>query len=68
MKENEKATIPKCNRSDCFANDGGFCLALRDSTFNNGCPFYKGKDEISMTEIYKSIKAYGLIKEYYINR
>lgn len=59
---------PKCNNSKCFAYDNGYCIALRDTDFEKECPFYKSKDEISVDEIYKSIKAYGLIKEYCINR
>jgi hypothetical protein len=38
---------PSCSREDCFANRGGYCIALRDTNFKRECPFYKRKEKLN---------------------
>ena len=52
----------KCNiHRDCFANQAGRCVCLKDNHFDRGkldCPFYKNNSEISMKKIVADCKAY----------
>lgn len=48
-----KTTMNQCknDKADCFANNGGICMALSDTVlvYPNGkkrkCPFYKTKEK-----------------------
>ena len=43
---------PTCEKEDCFGYEEGHCIALDDSRFKKGCPFFKTREQVAIEKEY----------------